>query len=77
MATDEERADLRAGETTPRETPLSGSEDGLSAGGMDRLAWFGALWAAAVLIHQGSYGEWSTDPLDLALTAAATSDPTK
>ena len=44
---------------------------------MDRLAWFGAFWAAAVLIHQGSYGEWSTDPLDLALTAAATSDPTK
>lgn len=39
---------------------------------MDRLAWFSALWAVAVLIHQGSYGDWATDPLDLALTGAAT-----
>jgi len=58
-------------DATRPEAPDSESGDGRPAGEMDRLAWFGALWAAAVLIHQGSYGDWSTDPLDLALTAAA------
>lgn len=72
VTTDEERSGLCADEDTPPEIPRSGSGDRLPAGEMDRLAWFGALWAAAVLIHQGSYGDWATDPLDLALTAAAT-----